>query len=96
VAVSASQPLANRVEVTFSEDLASGMLDAGNWTASTGVSVVNAMSAEALPPGSANVVRLTMASIGTFVSVTYSPPPFDVVAGAGGAPAAGFAGLAVT
>lgn len=94
MALTADQPLANRIEVTFSEALAPGMLDAGNWTASTGVSVVNATVAEALASPS-NVVRLTMASIGTFVSVTYSPPPFDVVAAAGGAPAAGFAGLAV-
>lgn len=85
--ISAEQITTNQVEVVFSRDLAAGMLDAGNWLARAGITPVAAASAEAT---GGSVVVITLVSAGAFASVSYSPPPFDVVGAGDGTPADAF------
>jgi len=99
--VSAAQTAPNQVEVTFNADLQPGALDAANWSAKAGITPAAATSAEAGPSsggggGGANVVRVTLDTSASFTSVSYSPPPFDVVSDGGGVTAAAFTDFPVT
>jgi len=96
VPVSAQQVSADQVEVAFNVDLVAGALIAGNWQARAGITQVNAVTASVPGGGGASTVLVTLASSGTFVTVSYSPPPFDVVAVAGGVAADAFADFPVS
>jgi len=95
--VSAAQTAPNQVEVTFNADLQPGALDAANWSAKAGITPAAATGAEAAPSsGGANVVRVTLDTSASFTSVSYAPPPFDVVSDGGGVAAAAFTDYPVT
>lgn len=75
------------VEVTFDQALEDGALDAGNWTvvvggpaSVTGASVVSGVVQ----------VQLSAAPL-SVTSVSYDPPPFDVVAAGSASAAEAFA-----
>lgn len=85
VPTGAVQTGTREITVTFDLLLADGSLDATNWSATGDDLLIPASDATAI----GNDVVILMASSGSFASVMYSPPPFDVV-GENGAAAEGF------
>lgn len=79
------------VVVTFDQALADGALDAGNWFVSTGgpASVTGAAVV-----GGVVQVQLNAAPL-SVNTVSFAPPPFDVVAAGSGLAAAAFSGFPV-
>jgi len=79
------------VVVTFDQPLENGALDSGNWTVVTGgpASVTGASVV-------GGVVQVTLSAAPLSVSsVSFAPPPFDVVAAGSGLAAAAFSGFPV-
>lgn len=79
------------IEVTFDQPLEDGALDAGNWSfAPPGPAVINGASV------AGGVVQLQLSAAPLSVStVSFAPPPFDVVAAGSGLSAAAFSGFPV-
>ena len=80
------------IEVSFTEPVVDGVLDASNWSYSPGgletITNVDAVG---------GVVRITLDGSPLSVSsVSYAPPPFDVVGQVSGSNVEAFAGFPVT
>ena len=79
------------VVVTFDQPLEDGVLDAGNWTVATGgpASVTGASVVGGVVQVQLNAVPFAV------TTVSFAPPPFDVVAAGSGLEAAAFSGFPV-
>jgi len=79
------------VEVTFDQPLENGALDAGNWAVATGspASVTGASVVGGVVQVQLNAAPLSVST------VSFAPPPFDVVAAGSGLAAAAFSGFPV-